>query len=221
MKVVIAGGGANGQKLIELLKGYSDHKLTLIENDSKVCELISEGFPKVNIIWGDATDTKVLEEAEVNKANVFIAMTGNDHINLLSAKAAKKMGVAEVIVKVVKTQHKKLAEVMDLENVVDPVDAISAQLITRLTGIDVAELIHELHLDMELKRCSVDDYPQIEGVKITELAKIINEDVYPILIIRDDKHHLPSNIKKVRKGDVVISWKQKNKDKGNFFNLNI
>lgn len=92
MKIIIAGGDKSGQNLIKLFSEKSRFKITLIESNPKKCEWISEGYPDVDIVWGDATHPNVLKSAEAEKADVFIAVIGDDKSNILAAKAAKKNG---------------------------------------------------------------------------------------------------------------------------------
>lgn len=87
MKVVIAGAGKIGTFLARELK-EKDIKVVLIENDSEVCEKISD---KLNIetVCSDAADYGTLSRV-CEGARTFVAVTGKDEVNLIACQIAKK-----------------------------------------------------------------------------------------------------------------------------------
>lgn len=206
MHIIIAGGGRSGRKLVELFKGHPQHKITVIESDPKKCELISETFPYVDIILGDATYPKTIKEAMNRNTSGFIAVTGQDYLNLLSAKAAHKMGIKKVLLRVNNPEYKELGNLMELTDILDPADAISAQVITHLNGVDFATLIHDLHMELELKRVVItSDSPLIHKNPL-DLEKISGEYCYPILVKREGRYYLPSKIQSIEADDCLICW---------------
>ncbi|WP_408954441.1 potassium channel family protein [Natroniella sp. ANB-PHB2] len=207
MHIIILGGGRTGKKLLELFKGHShQYKITVIEKDKKTCEYISEVYSYAEIVYGDATYPEVLEKARNKNTGALIAATGEDKTNLLAGKAAKKMGIPEIILIIRTYQYKELAKVMDLDNTIYPADSISAEIVTRLNGADFAELIHDLHLEIELKKIVVSQQPDLRGLPIARFEEKVAGNAYPILILRDNNYHLPSDIKEFNEGDEVIYW---------------
>lgn len=216
MHIIIAGGGRTSKKMLELFKGHSQqYKVTLIESDKKVCEYISEVYPYVEIVFGDATHPEILEEARNNNTAAFIGVTGEEQTNLLAGKAAKKMGIPEVILTIGTHQYRELAKVMELNNIINPADSISAEIVTRLNGADFAELIHDLHLEIEFKKIVVDQWSELKEVPVTQFEEKVAGNAYPILILRHQSYHLPSDIDEFEVGDEVIYW-YKEKKKGIF-----
>lgn len=100
MKIVIAGAGEVGSHLAKMLSREAND-LTIIENDetrlSKVAELAD-----VLTVLGDPTSISVLEQAEVSKADLFIAVSPaqDQNTNVLSALLAKKMGAKKVTARI-------------------------------------------------------------------------------------------------------------------------
>ena len=82
MYVVIMGGGRVGLKLASLLS-QEGHDITLIEKDQKICENAASSIDAL-VICGNGTDGKILEEANINNADAFVAATGNDENNLMA-----------------------------------------------------------------------------------------------------------------------------------------
>ncbi|MCK8817956.1 NAD-binding protein [Natroniella sulfidigena] len=207
MHIIIAGGGSTGKKMLDLFKGHSQqYKITVIESNKKTCEYISEVYPYVEIVFGDATDPQILEEARTKNTAAFIGATGDDQANLLAGKAAKKMGIPEIILTVVSHKYRELAKVMELDNIINPSDSISAEIVTRLNGADFAELIHDLHLEIEFKKIVVDQWSDLKEVPVTQFEEEVAGNAYPILILRHQSYHLPSEIDIFEIGDEVIYW---------------
>ena len=217
MKIIIAGGDKSGQNLIKLFSEKSRFKITLIESNPKKCEWISEGYPDVNIVWGDATHPNVLKSAEAEKADVFIAVIGDDKSNILAAKAAKKMGIQKVMVKVTGSEYRELAELMEFDDVLDPAEAVSAEIITRLQGVDFVNLIQDLHLDVEFTKIKVKDLKGAEGKELCDFPGLFEDLAYPMFVVRDDKYLMPNEVDCLEIDDTVIyiiKKKQKNKGGG-------
>lgn len=214
MKIIIAGGDKSGQNLIKLFSEKARFKVTLIESNAKKCEWISEGYPDVDIVWGDATHPNVLKSAEADKADVFIAVIGDDKSNILAAKAAKKLGIDKVMVKVTGSEYRELAELMEFDDVLDPAEAISAEIITRLQGVDFVNLIQDLHLDVEFTQTRVDEIEGATGKELCDFPDLFEDLAYPMFVVRESKHYLPNEVELLKKDDMVIYMlkkEQKNK----------
>ncbi len=96
MHIVIAGAGEVGYSLAFTLA--TSHDVYVIEKDTSRFEELSK--LDVKAILGNAANTRILQEAKVDEADIFLAVTGNDEVNLLSGIAAKNLGAKRVIVRV-------------------------------------------------------------------------------------------------------------------------
>ncbi len=206
MHIIIAGGGKTGRRLIELFRNNPKYRITVIDPDPKICELISEMFPYVGIVLGKAVFPNSIKEALTKKTMAFIAVTGEDQRNLLAAKAAKSLGIPKVISRVEDPEYLDLCKVIGVDNIIDPTNSVSAQIVTRLFGVDVTELIHQLHLDIELRQTTTEERPELIGKKPAELTRVVGEKHYPLLVQRKGKYYLPNEIEKIQNHDQVIMW---------------
>ena len=98
MKIIIAGCGKVGYTLAEQLL-EEKHEITLIDKQSEKLKSISERID-VNGICGNATSYLIQQEAGVKDADLFIAVTNQDEINLLCCLIAKKAGNCHTIARV-------------------------------------------------------------------------------------------------------------------------
>jgi trk system potassium uptake protein TrkA len=118
MYVVIMGGGKMGLSLASLL--VSDgHDVTLIENDRGLCNIASSELDAM-IICGNGTNGKVLEEANIEDADVFVAATGNDEVNLLSCILVNEYKIPKIIARVSDITHSHAFKDVGIDSVVSP-----------------------------------------------------------------------------------------------------
>ncbi|MGH2063000.1 NAD-binding protein [Aerococcus urinaeequi] len=90
MDIVVVGGRKLGEDILHgLIK--EGHNLTLIDNDSRV---IDDLIDEVDIkgVVGNGVDVEVQREANVQNAEVFIAASPHDEVNIISAMIAKTLG---------------------------------------------------------------------------------------------------------------------------------
>ena len=92
MYILIVGGGKVGSNLTGTLMKMG-HEVTLIENDRERYQLLEERFEHV-VRPGDGTELFVLERAGVERADLVVAVTGDDEDNIIVCQVAKeKYGV--------------------------------------------------------------------------------------------------------------------------------
>ena len=102
MRVVITGGGSVGQFIAEQLRS-SEHEVLIIDSDhGLVGRAVAAGEPAgVSWLHGDACEIGVLTAAELERADVVAAVTGDDEDNLVTALLAKQeFGVPRVVARV-------------------------------------------------------------------------------------------------------------------------
>ena len=108
---IIVGAGRIGYNLA--LAKSEKHDITLIDKDKAQCEKIAN-LLDCYIIHGTATNTKLLEEADIDKADFFVAATANDEVNLLSSVYAKDHGVKKVISRLNNVDHRNIFIKLDI-----------------------------------------------------------------------------------------------------------
>lgn len=98
MRIIVVGAGKVGTALCRSLVDEK-HDVILIEEKEEVLKRISKRYDVMGFA-GNGANFKILEQAEVNNCDVFIAMTDKDEVNMISAVLAKQMGAKETIVRV-------------------------------------------------------------------------------------------------------------------------
>ena len=132
-KVVIAGGGRVGLQLAQLLEASSaaPYIIKIIDKDGDHCEKISEELQQTRVYHGDVTDVRFLKNIRINEADIFVAVTGDDEVNLLSTLLAKKMGAKKTVSEVIRQDYQLILSSIGIDKVVSP-RLLTATIIMRL-----------------------------------------------------------------------------------------
>ncbi len=123
MKIVIAGCGKIGKTIISSLTAEG-HSITAIDTNPKRLENVSDVYDIITV-EGNAADTDTLIEAGIEKAELFIAITGSDEINMLACFIAKKLGASNTVARIRNPEYNDqslglLRQYLELEMAINP-----------------------------------------------------------------------------------------------------
>ena len=140
MYVIIVGAGRVGLNLSESLirEGIS---VTIIESDTSISEEVAE-TSKAMVIHGDATSVQILEDADISDADVFVAATGDDKVNLLAAVLSQNYSnIRKRIVRINDLEHESAFKNVGIDATVSPESAVATYLERIITRPKIADLI--------------------------------------------------------------------------------
>ena len=99
MNIIIVGNGKVGYTLAEYLTVHHNHDVTIVDTDRDKLRKASETLD-VLCVRGNGGNVRSLIEAGAEKADVIIAVTGNDELNMVCCLAAKQLGTKYSIARV-------------------------------------------------------------------------------------------------------------------------
>ncbi len=167
MYVVILGGGRVGINLASFLIS-DDQDVTLIENDDELCNKVAAELDAL-VICGNGTDTKILKEANIEDADVFVAATGHDEINLLSCILVKDFNVPKIIARVSDYNHIDAFKKAGIDSAISPELTAASYLEKIILRPKIADLVVLGKGDAELLDITVTN-PKVIGKKIGDLS---------------------------------------------------
>src|SRR5256714_15094045 len=180
MYVIIAGAGKVGWNLARELIGR-DREVTLTESDHSRYRVVEEELEHA-VQYGDATELWVLERAGIQRADLVIAVTGDDEDNILICQVAKeKYGCERIIARVNNPRNLQHFKLLGIQPAVSATD-----LILRLIEHEVPKygLVHLLDLAEErleiIELAVVADSPAA-GQRIEDLSLPNGGPVTPVL----------------------------------------
>lgn len=152
MRVIIIGAGKVGYNIGKMLS-YEKHDVVVIEKNEERHKIVSENLD-VQVILGSGASTKVLEEAGIKEADLLVAVTEIDELNMVSCMLAKKYGVKKTIARVRNTEYVESEQFKDtsdmgIDLVINP-EFVTAKEITEL--VEAPEALNvEFYADGKLQ----------------------------------------------------------------------
>lgn len=189
MYVIVAGAGKVGVNLTRELIGQG-HEVTLIENRRQRYQGV-EQLLEHNALYGDASELWVLERAGIERAEMVIAVTGDDEDNILICQVAKeKYGISRIIARVNNPSNRVHFDLLGIKPVVS-----ATELILRLLEHEVPHhnLVHLLDLEeeeIEIIEIRLNEKSPVVGKTVGEVGTPDNSLV--IAIIRDGRGVVPN-----------------------------
>lgn len=146
VSVVLFGGSETAISLVRLLTNPR-FKIRVIEKCPDHCRKLTQRFPNITVIHGDATSLRLLEEEQIGHADYFIACTKDDEENILTSLQASKLGAEHVQVVINKGDYDQLDNILKtmlgIEVVVSPRRA-TAEFMQRSLSTEPVSVMAEL-----------------------------------------------------------------------------
>ena len=173
--VMILGGGRVGKKVAEDLSSDSI-SVKLVEINKERAEELAEELAECLVIYGDGTNSELLDEEHLDQMDAFIAVTGDSETNIMSSLIAKAKGINKTIALVDNLDYYKLTQISGIDTLINKkllaADAISKHVhkaevvaISQLDNMD-AELLefvvkenskvcNKTIKDLDFPRCAI------------------------------------------------------------------
>src|ERR1700690_3009192 len=157
MYVIIIGAGKVGWNLARELIA-KDQEVTLVESDHRRYRVVEDELEHA-VQYGDATELWVLERAGIQRADLVIAVTGDDEDNMLTCQVAKeKYEVARIVARVNNPRNLQHFKLLGIQPAVSATD-----LILRLIEHEVPEYGLVQLLALEEERLEIIELEAAEG----------------------------------------------------------
>ena len=202
MYIIIVGAGKVGWNLTRelLAKG---HEVTVIENQRDRYLTVEQELEH-NVQYGDASELWVLERAGISRADMVIAVTGDDEDNMLICQVAKEKYLVErIIARVNNPRNREHFELLGIRPVVSATD-----LILRLIEHEVPEygLVHLLDLPeqrLEIIELLLPDDSRAAGQRVGDLQ--MPEGTLLISVLREGTGFVPNADTVLEAGDEILA----------------
>lgn len=204
MKIVLVGCGKIGKTIIASLV-RENHDITAIDLNPKVVESVTNQYD-VMTLCGNATEYTILREADVSKADLFIAVTDSDELNMLSCLSAKRLGAKYTVARIRNLQNNAdslefMQKNLDLSMAINP-ELMTAQAIynvIKLPSASKVEIFSSRHLKMI--EVPLPDGSPFDGTTLKDLRKGRRERFLICAIMRGENILIPNGDFVLRSGD--------------------
>ncbi len=205
MKIIIIGDGKIGSILAEQLS-LEKHEVTLIDRSGEALEQSNKDLD-VMVVEGDGSSHAVQKEAGVEHADLLIACTGADELNLLCCLIAKKLGAKHTIARVRNPKYvEELSLIKDdlgLSMTINP-EAMCAMEMARVLRISSAIKIDTFAKgQVEILKLSVKEDSPLDGIALMEMGKFKSKVLICAVERGDRDVFIPSGDFRLKAGDRI------------------
>jgi trk system potassium uptake protein len=202
MYIIVAGGGKVGFYLArELIAG--GHEVLLIERSGPRCEIIAAELGNV-VQRGNADEASVLADAGTNRADVMVAVTGDDEDNLVICQVAKRrFNVPRVIARINNPKNESIFRLLGIDATVSSTDLILSVIEQEIPEQALVPLLRLRHADVEVVDITLPKDSTLDGIALRELR--LPPDSLIAFVIRGGDSIFPSGTTTLRGGDEILA----------------
>ncbi len=202
MYVIIVGGGNVGYYLAKTLL-QQDHEVLVMEKDRKTADALAEDLGEI-VVYGDGCEVRTLNEAGMGRANVVVAVTGDDEDNLVVCQMAKRrFGVERTIARVNDPKNEDLLRELGIDHTVSSTRIIFNLLEQQIETDQIIPLKALKEGEIEVVEAEITAGSPVAGQKIGQIDLPSNTLI--ISVIREEQAKIPHADMKLRVGDSVIA----------------
>lgn len=198
MNVIIVGIGNVGEEIVDQL-AKEGHNVVVVDNNPDIINSAVESFD-VKGVYGNGASYEVLREAGVSTADLVVACTQYDEMNILSCLVAKKLGASETIARIRNSEYFTLfmSAELGINMMVSP-EYEAAKEIARILRFPSAIKIEPFaNGKVDLVELKIEEGSSIAGLKLNELHSKLDVAVLVCAVLRQNDVFIPS-------GDFTLS----------------
>ena len=206
MDIIVAGVGKIGYKVISTLVAEG-HDVTVIDNQTDIISEVTNIFDVIGVC-GNCADCETLEEAGIDKAELFIAFTGSDEMNMLSCFLAKKMGAKHTVARIRNPEYNDrslgfMRQQLDLSMSVNPELLVAQELYNILKIPSAFKVDYFARRSLEIIEMKIKADSPICGQKLSKLREKQTVEFLIAAVLRDGEIIVPDGSFEIKVGDIV------------------
>lgn len=184
MYMIVVGGGKVGLALTQALLA-SGHEVLCLEIDPHRCSVLTEELGGV-VFRGDGCEAATLDEAGAARADVLIAVTGDDEDNLVACQVAKhRFKVGRTIARINNPKNKTIFRLLGVDATVNSTEIIMAQITQELPVHPLVALLSFSGMGLDLVHVEIPPDARVVGQKLSDLSLPSGSTI--ALVIEADK----------------------------------
>jgi len=203
MYIIVIGGGRVGYYLIKALL-EEGHEVLLIEKNASICETINDEL--VNVCFrGDGCEAATLAEIGTGRADMLIAVTGDDEDNFVTCQVAKhKFNVPRTIARIRNPQNEVLFKKLGIDVTVSSTNIILEHIEEQVPTHPLTHLLTLRDKGLEVVEVKIPPEANTVGKAVKELS--LPEQSKLILVIpKEHPPHLATANTVLQGGDQIIA----------------
>ena len=205
MKIIIAGCGKVGQELAEQLS-KEGNEITIIDTRAKIVNELANRYDIMGIV-GNGASHLTQAEAGIEKADLFIAVTGSDELNLLCCLLAKKAGDCQTIARIRNPEYSREAtyikEELGLAMVINPEYAAAMEMARVLRFPSAIKIDTFAKGRIELLKFRIQEESVLNNMTVMDISLKLHCDILVCAVERGEEVFIPRGNFVLQEKDVV------------------
>jgi trk system potassium uptake protein TrkA len=203
MYIIVVGGGKVGYYLAKELV-EEGHEVLVIEKDATKVDRIAEDLGDITL-RGDGCEAATMEMAGFGRADMVIAVTGDDEDNLVVCQVAKaKFNVPRALARINNPKNEEIFKRLGIDTTVSATAAILAQIEQELPTHPLIPLLTLKGGGLEMVEVKVPENSSVVGKCIGEIL-LPQQSIIALIVDEDGVPKVPKNDTVVRAGDEVVA----------------
>lgn len=205
MKIIIIGVGTIGGTVLKSLAGEG-HTITIIDENKNLVETLIEKYDVFGVV-GNGACMDIQNEANVEDADLVIALTRNDELNVFACLVSKRLGVKNTVARVRNPAYRKqITEMKDdlgISMVVNPERETANEIFNMINLPSVARIEHFAEGKALLVEVIAGKGCSLIGESLISLGKKLTSRVLICAVQRGDRVIIPSGSFTIEEGDKI------------------
>jgi trk system potassium uptake protein TrkA len=203
MYIIIIGGGRLGYYLLKgLLK--EGHEVLVLEKDGRVCKTITDELGSV-CFRGDGCEAATLAEVGTGRADMLVAVTGDDEDNLVACQVAKhKHNVPRTIARIRNPRNTELFKKLGVDVTVNSTDIIIEAIEHEVPTHPVTQLLTLDEKGLIIVDVRISENSSVVGKAVKDL-NLPPDSALALIIPSEGSAHLPLAHTVIKEGDQIIA----------------
>jgi trk system potassium uptake protein len=202
MYIIVVGGGKVGYYLTKTLvnEGY---EVLLVEKNTKKSAVYAERFGSV-VLEGDGAESSTLEAGGIGRADVVIAVTGDDEDNLVICQTAKKrFNVPRTIARVNNPKNEEIFKKLGIDVTVSATNLILNIIEQEIPRRGLVHLLTLKHAQLAIVEATVEPDSEVAGASLEEIKFPPNTVIS--VVLRDGTMTIPRGETVLQPRDEIIA----------------
>ncbi len=201
-RVVLIGAGHVGLSIAKSLELKTNRiRAKIIEKNRQIAEVAANELEKTIVLNGDGLDTRLLEEANISKSDVILAVTDDDKTNMLAAVRAKTLGCTRSVVLVNDPSLVPLIGAIGIDAYINPRATTVSSILRHIRHGRVRGVYSIGDAEAEIMEAQVLSTSPISGQKIRDID--FPEGVLVGAVLKGEKLEMPTGSTRIDEGDVI------------------
>lgn len=166
MYIIIIGCGVTGSALAKHLAG-EDHEIVVVEKDEERAKILAETMDAL-VIHGDGSESEILRDAGIERADAVAILTRDDNTNLTICQIVKKFNVKRIVAKVNDPSKQDLYIGLEITAAISPISAVISYFKNALTQGKSRSLLSIAKGKAEILEVRVSN-EKLDGKKIRDI----------------------------------------------------